>query len=173
MLASLEIPEGIVSIGTHALRYTVRGQMRHGALSSQLATRQPLLTLPLPQTNLREVKLPRSLRHIGPRAFSRSGVRHVSLPVGLESVGDFAFCECKDLKYISVPKLCDFGSKVFTKCSSLVASDVDTSDTAAVLRHLKVRRSQCSRFRTEISNTHRSRAFSLHAPHCSTKATIT
>ena len=63
---------------------------------------------------LTEVTFPDSLKNIGAAAFSQNGLLSVELPEGLESLGQYAFCENPQLTSVTIPEgLTKIGENVF------------------------------------------------------------
>lgn len=65
---------------------------------------------------------------IGPYAFSQCQLEEIVLPHSLEKIYDYAFCNCKNLKYITIARgvlehpysfTCNMGNEVFYGCESL------------------------------------------------------
>lgn len=52
--------------------------------------------------NLRTCIMP-GIKKIGGYAFFRTKLSHVKFPEGLESIGDYAFCECSELRNVELP----------------------------------------------------------------------
>ncbi len=80
---------------------------------------------------LEEVSFPSSLWKIEEAAFNRTGLLSLSLPEGIESLGDDAFSYSENIKRISLPKsLVSIGSDAFTGCKSLVEITVEEDNPA-------------------------------------------
>ena len=73
-LSRVSLPEGLTSIGDSAFSMT-------------------------PQ--LKQLQLPESLTHIGVQAFDSSGLTSVTIPAGVETIGQLAFFFCGDLTEIT------------------------------------------------------------------------
>lgn len=96
-------------------------------------------------TNLNEVYFT-SIPEFGDRAFSKSGLKHISGQVKTLGTQTFAYCKhletvnlqgvsllpkevftcCESLKYCSIPSLSDIGDYCFTACKALVEFDFST-----------------------------------------------
>ena len=50
-----------------------------------------------------QVRLPASLSQIGDEAFENTGIGYVEIPEGVRSIGNRAFADCAELKYIRIP----------------------------------------------------------------------
>lgn len=87
-------------------------------------------------TALEELDLPEGLTSIAPRAFCGCGkLRRVSLPQSLKTVGESAFRDCGALQDISLPeKLVFVGNSAFAGCVSL-----RTLTLPAGVRHLQTK----------------------------------
>ena len=48
--------------------------------------------------------MPGTLKRIGSKGFYQCGFQNVTLPDGLEYIGDSAFLKCKQLEYITIPE---------------------------------------------------------------------
>ncbi len=69
---------------------------------------------------LTEVLLPDTVLVIGERAFNNSGLRGVSLPTALASIGEYAFADCIRLTNAFLPAtVTTIGSFAFSRCESL------------------------------------------------------
>lgn len=81
---------------------------------------------------------------IGPFAFSRCEFDEIVLPHSLERIYDYAFCNCKNLKCITVDRgmlehpysfTCNMGNGIFYGCESL--EKIRLNDEAAQYRHVE------------------------------------
>lgn len=71
-------------------------------------------------TNLKEMNIPASLKHISGWAFAHTGLVEVVLPDTFESLDYGAFCYCSDLVRVVLPKAVDnLGENTFHGCSAL------------------------------------------------------
>ncbi|GMH73398.1 hypothetical protein TrST_g2414 [Triparma strigata] len=111
-LISVDLPEGITIIGVQSF---------DGCIS------------------LKEIKFPKSLTKIGAGSFSRcSSIEKVDLlHTKVQELGYHAFYGCTKLREMKVPdslqKFNDDEGGVFENCSKLVPSDIDVSDSKAVV----------------------------------------
>ena len=70
--------------------------------------------------NLKEVEWSDSLQTIGARAFSDTGLEQISLPYSIETMEEFAFDSCKDLKHVELPyRLVYLEAGTFMDCTAL------------------------------------------------------
>ncbi|GMH68463.1 hypothetical protein TrST_g4377 [Triparma strigata] len=91
-------------------------------------------------SSLKDITFPKSLRSIGEYSFdSCSNLEQVDLlHTNLLKLGDCAFYNCTSLREIKVPdSLQSFGYGAFLHCSKLVPSDIDVSDSNAVVTYLR------------------------------------
>ena len=73
-------------------------------------------------SNLRSIQFPPSLKELGYDAFYRSGLQGtLTLPEGLEIIGDYAFAECTGLTgpLVLPASLTSIGRRAFVRCSGL------------------------------------------------------
>lgn len=54
--------------------------------------------------DLREINMPKNLKHIGSNAFSSTALSSIELPEGLESIGDSVFESCWSMESVRIPK---------------------------------------------------------------------
>lgn len=69
------------------------------------------------KSNLREIRVPKNLKHIGYNTFSQSALENIELPEGLVSIEEDAFKECEKLTAANIPptvaeipKYCFYGN---------------------------------------------------------------
>ena len=62
---------------------------------------------------LEQIVFPDSLRKIGREAFTRTKVKNVTIPAGVEFIDQYAFSECDALEAVSISKKTKYGSTVF------------------------------------------------------------
>ena len=55
-------------------------------------------------SRIKNISLPASLRTVGEGAFYESDVEHIELPDMVDSIGRIAFCYCRELKELTLPK---------------------------------------------------------------------
>lgn len=76
-------------------------------------------------TALRSISLPRNLVEIAPYAFRESGLKSISFPGGLKTIGDAAFEFCPNLGDVTLPaNLSTFNSSIFDGCEKMTAVNV-------------------------------------------------
>ncbi|GMI16035.1 hypothetical protein TrVE_jg980 [Triparma verrucosa] len=94
-------------------------------------------------SDLKDIKFPKSLTSISNYSFRQcSSLEKVELlHTSVRYLGEQAFGDCTSLREIKVPdslqKCNDFNGGVFMGCSKLVPSDVDVSDSKAVVAYLR------------------------------------
>ena len=72
--------------------------------------------------------LPENLKTVRDGAFANSKIRTIVVPEGVESLGDYAFYGCSDLKSVSLPvSLSQLGKGAFSNCPDL--EEIDLSAT--------------------------------------------
>lgn len=70
--------------------------------------------------SLYEITLPSTVAKIGERAFFHSALREVHLPESVQTVGDYAFCNCYQLKAVHQKEGVEYlGENVFNGCFKL------------------------------------------------------
>lgn len=81
---------------------------------------------------------------IGPYAFSQCELEEIVLPHSLEKIYDYAFCNCKNLKCITIARgvldhpysfTCNMGNEVFYGCENI--EKIRLNDEAALYRHVE------------------------------------
>lgn len=80
---------------------------------------------------LSSVSLPLGLEQIGQAAFNRTGLVSVVLPLTVRTVQDYAFANCVCLSSVSVPRGAVLGRDVFDNCP-LLKADAFPGDEAPV-----------------------------------------
>ncbi|GMH52269.1 hypothetical protein TrST_g7433 [Triparma strigata] len=116
ILVTVDIPEGISSIGLASFAYC---------------------------SDLKDVKFPKSLTSIGTRSFAECySLEEVDLlHTNVQELGDGAFWGCTSLREMKVPdSLQTFGANVFYNCSKLVPSNINVGlnhDVSAVVAYLR------------------------------------
>ena len=70
--------------------------------------------------SLKQVLFPTTLTHIWDNAFDSTGLVEVTLPSGLEKLGNWAFSGCDSLETVTINcNVAEFGNNVFTGCDVL------------------------------------------------------
>ncbi|MDE6222784.1 MAG: leucine-rich repeat domain-containing protein [Muribaculaceae bacterium] len=83
-------------------------------------------------TRLKTIALPSSLQAIGKGALSGSGITSLTVPAGVETIGDYAAMRCESLSQITVDsKVKELGNRAFAYCPKLTT--VNISATSASL----------------------------------------
>ena len=82
---------------------------------------------------LKAITLPGNLKSVGESAFQEcSSLETINLPSGITSVGNYAFLECENLKSVTLPSgLISIGDRAFSSCISLTSLDLPSSLTTA------------------------------------------
>lgn len=76
------------------------------------------------------VTLPSTLKVIGTNTFAQGEFTSISLPAGLETIGEGAFYQCRNLKSVVIPgSVREMGISVFYSCSSLTQAVVSEGVT--------------------------------------------
>ncbi len=83
-------------------------------------------------TGLKEVTIPNSVTSIGDLAFSGcSGLTEVTIPNSVTSIGDYAFSNCSGLKEITIPNsVTSIGEGAFWGCTGLTAITIPEGVTS-------------------------------------------
>ena len=82
---------------------------------------------------LKAITLPGNLKSVGESAFQEcSSLETLNLPSGITSIGNYAFLECENLKSVTLPSgLISIGDRAFSGCISLTSLDLPSSLTTA------------------------------------------
>lgn len=117
-LETLTLPSTLQTLGSYSLagctslREVDLGHTRVKSIPSHLFTGDMAL---------RTVKLPVGLNYIEPHAFTSMGLKTITLPQNVLSVGDFAFCDCPDLLSVSsLSPAATLGRGLFFNCPAFV-----------------------------------------------------
>lgn len=80
---------------------------------------------------LKAITLPGNLKSVGESAFQEcSCLETINLPSGITSIGNYAFLECENLKSVTLPSgLISIGDRAFYGCISLTSLDLPSSLT--------------------------------------------
>ena len=80
---------------------------------------------------LKAITLPGNLKSVGESAFQEcSSLETINLPSGITSIGNYGFLECKNLKSVTLPSgLISIGDRAFNSCISLTSLDLPSSLT--------------------------------------------
>lgn len=80
---------------------------------------------------LKAITLPGNLKSVGESAFQEcSSLETINLPSGITSIGNYAFLECENLKSVTLPSgLISIGDRAFNSCISLTSLDLPSSLT--------------------------------------------
>ena len=82
---------------------------------------------------LKAITLPGNLKSVGESAFQEcSCLETINLPSGITSIGNYAFLECENLTSVTLPSgLISIGDRAFNSCISLTSLDLPSSLTTA------------------------------------------
>ena len=90
-ITSIDIPEGITTIGSEAFLWCQAS-----------------------------FQIPESVKHIGKGAFEGSGITSITIPAGVTSIEDYCFYQCGKLTNITIPEgVTSIGASAFEGCGSL------------------------------------------------------
>ena len=80
---------------------------------------------------LKAITLPGNLKSVGESAFQEcSSLETINLPSGITSIGNYAFLDCENLKSVTLPSgLISIGDRAFNSCISLTSLDLPSSLT--------------------------------------------
>lgn len=80
---------------------------------------------------LKAITLPENLKSVGESAFQEcSSLETINLPSGITTIGNYAFLECEKLKSVTLPSgLISIGDRAFNSCISLTSLDLPSSLT--------------------------------------------
>lgn len=71
-------------------------------------------------TSLKSIVLPKSLQAIGKGSLSGSGITSLSVPDGVNTIGDYALMRCLSLKGVYIPEsVTEIGTRAFAYCPEL------------------------------------------------------
>jgi len=100
-----------VDFGSYGLRYTIRDEKVYITAATGNA-----LTIDVP-----ECIEGKRVAGIDKKAFlSKKNLKEVTLPAGLENIGDWAFAFCRKLERVTIPVSCtEIGKSIFQECEKL------------------------------------------------------
>ena len=87
--------------------------------------------------NIKSITLPKSLKHIGPETFSKSGLQTITFEDGtqLSDIGALSFA-CCDLNSIEVPASVNYiGGAAFAYCTSLASISFQSTSNLSSLKY--------------------------------------
>lgn len=80
--------------------------------------------------NLPSINIPNSVNYIGPRAFSRCGLKSVKIPNSLTTIEESTFYKCYHLTFVDIPNsVTTIGNAAFLGCSALPFISIPNSVT--------------------------------------------
>ncbi len=138
-LTSISIPQGITSIGDSAFSgcsglTSINADINNstytsmdGVLYNQAGT--ILITWPGGLTN---ISIPLGVTSVGYWAFAGcTSLTNIAIPQGVTSIGNWAFADCTGLTSITIPEsVTDIRNYVFSNCSSLTSISIPESVTS-------------------------------------------
>lgn len=72
------------------------------------------------RSNIKNIKLPLSTTSIGAGSFAGSAIDKISIPEGVETIGEYAFYDCPELEEITIPStVVSIGKGAFANCPKL------------------------------------------------------
>lgn len=82
---------------------------------------------------LKAITLPGKVKSVGESAFQEcSSLETINLPSGITSIGNYAFLECENLTSVTLPSgLISIGDRAFMSCISITSLDLPSSLTTA------------------------------------------
>ena len=82
---------------------------------------------------LKAITLPGKVKSVGESAFQEcSSLETINLPSGITSIGNYAFLECENLTSVTLPSgLVSIGDRAFMSCISITSLDLPSSLTTA------------------------------------------
>lgn len=73
--------------------------------------------------------IPNSVKEIGERAFSGTGIAKINLPHGLQKIGNYAFSKCTKLQSLTIPaSVSEIGKETFKSASNITEISVDANN---------------------------------------------
>ena len=115
-LYTVEIPEGITSIGAGAFRwceYLSEARIPQSVIDIGSGAFQGCECLKF-------IQIPRNVKHIGEEAFMGCGLNNIRIPRGIETIADGVFRDCSELTRVQIPdSVTTIGEEAFSHCSSL------------------------------------------------------
>lgn len=122
-LYTVEIPEGITSIGAGAFRwceYLSEARIPQSVIDIGSGAFQGCECL-------KSIQLPRNMKHISEETFMDCGLNSIRIPRGIETIENGAFRGCSELTRIQIPdSVTTIGEEAFSGCSSL--SEISLSE---------------------------------------------
>ena len=127
-LTSIEIPDGVASIGSYAFR----------DCSSLTSIEIPDSVTAIGNyafydcSSLTSIQIPDSVTAIGSSAFENcSSLTSIQIPDSVTSIGSYAFSNCSNLTTIAIPDgVTSIYASVFSDCSSLTSIEIPDSVTS-------------------------------------------
>lgn len=145
-LSKITLPEGLLSIGEYALKECAMQTIEIPKTVQSIGKYafyecEKLRSIDIPEgitviesytfsycTRLAIAKFPSSLTKIGYCSFQKSGLEQVVVPVGVISIGDYAFEECENLQSVVLSEgLQSIGAFAFCDCIKLTSIQIPAS----------------------------------------------
>ena len=126
-LTSIEIPDGITTIGNYAFQYC--SNLTSVTISNSVSTIGEYAFYYC--SNLTNVTIPNSVNTIGKFAFSScSDLSSVTIPDGVTAIGDYVFYNCYNLASVTIPdSVTAIGNSAFDDCPNLASVTIPDSVT--------------------------------------------
>lgn len=113
-------PEGMVYAGTVAYKY--KGTIPENTSLELMSETKGIANYAFSDfTGLKKITIPIGVKHIGGRAFSGcTDLKNITIPNSVISIGVSAFSDCKNLTTITIPKsVTSIGKDSFSNCTNL------------------------------------------------------
>ena len=133
-LTNIEIPNGVTSIGAHALPHheSFAHNVKNGLSYLGNNTNKYLYLCRAENKNITDATIENGCKFIGDYAFHLCGkLTSIEIPNSVTSIGDFAFDGCRSLTSVMIPNsVTSIGGFAFAGCESLEAIEIPNSVTS-------------------------------------------